>query len=54
MPGIVMGLRTHNDPVTNGERAFVLASTIKATEDGDTPIKLRNFSSKKKAEGGKS
>lgn len=49
-----MGLRTHNEPVTTGERAFVLASTITAIEEGDTPIKLRNFSSKKKAEGGKS
>lgn len=42
-----MGLRTRNDPITEGERAFILASTKKAIMEGDTPIKLRNFSSKK-------
>ena len=43
MPGIVMGLRTPNDPVTDGERAFMLASTKKAITEGDTPVKIRNF-----------
>lgn len=52
-PGILMGLRTHNDPVPPGERAFMLASTKKALMDGDTPVKVRNFSSKKD-KGGKS
>lgn len=53
-PGIFMGIRTRNDPVTEGERAFMLASTKKAIMDGDTPIKLRNFSGKKDSKGGKS
>lgn len=45
-PGVVMGLRTSNEVVTEGERAFMLASTMTAVEDGDTPVKIRNFSSK--------
>lgn len=49
-----MGIRTRNDPVTEGERAFMLASTKKALTEGDTPVKLRNFSSKKDSKGGKS
>lgn len=48
-----MGLRTRNDPVTEGERAFMLASTKKAVLEGDMPVKLRNFSGKKD-KGGKS
>lgn len=47
-----MGLRGANDPIPEGERAFILASTKKALMDGDTPIKLRNFSkNNKKTEG---
>lgn len=42
-----MGLRTRNDPIPEGERAFILASTRKALEEGDVPVKVRNFSSKK-------
>ena len=45
-PGIVMGLRTPNDIVTQGEHDFMIASTKKAVVDGDTPVKIRNFSSK--------
>lgn len=45
-----MGLRTRNDKIPEGERAFILASTMKALEDGDTPVKLRNFGSNKKKE----
>lgn len=52
-PGVLMGLRTRNDPIPPGERAFILASTKKALMEGDTPVKLRNFSSKKD-KGGKS
>ena len=48
MPGIAMGLRTPNDPVTDGERAFMLASTKKALMEGDQPVKLRNLTGKKK------
>lgn len=45
-----MGLRTVNDPIPEGERAFILASTKKALMEGDTPVKIRNFSSKKPEE----
>lgn len=47
-PGVLMGLRTHYEPVTEGERAFMLASTRKALLEGDTPVKVRNFSNNKK------
>lgn len=46
-PGVLMGLRTVNDPVSEGERAFMLASTRKALMEGDTPVKIRNFASNK-------
>lgn len=45
-----MGLRTVNDPIPDGERAFILASTKKALMEGDTPVKIRNFSGKKPKE----
>lgn len=47
-----MGLRTRNDPIPPGERAFILASIKKAITEGDLPVKIRNFSSKKD-QGGK-
>lgn len=47
-PGIVMGLRTQNDLVPHGEQVFMLASTRKALVDGDTPVKISNFTSKSK------
>lgn len=43
MPGILMGLRTINDPVTKGERAFILGSITYALENGETPVKVKNF-----------
>lgn len=43
-----MGLRSRNDPIPEGERAFILASTRKALQEGDTPVKDRNFASNKK------
>lgn len=49
-----MGLRAPNDPIPYGERAFMLASTKYAIINGDTPVKLRNFSKQKKDAGGKS
>lgn len=52
-PGVFMGLRTRNDPIPDGERAFMLASIKKALQEGDIPLKMRNFSDgKKKKEGG--
>lgn len=44
-----MGLRTQNDIIPSGERTFIFASIKKAVDEGDTPVKIRNFSSKKKA-----
>nr|DAH94294.1 MAG TPA: hypothetical protein [Caudoviricetes sp.] len=49
-PGIVFGTRTQNEPVTPGERAFMLACARKALEDGNISVKIRNLSGKK-AEG---
>lgn len=46
-----MGLRTANDSIPEGERAFMLASTRKALTEGDTPVKIRNFSTKNKQGG---
>lgn len=51
-PGVVMGLRAPNDPIPEGERAFIMASTKKALLEGDTPIKLKNLTSKKSDKGG--
>lgn len=47
-----MGLRTRNDRIPAGERAFILASIKKALQEGDVPVKIRNFGNKKKTEGG--
>lgn len=43
-----MGLRTRNDLIPAGERAFIIASIKKAIIEGDTPVKVRNFNNKKK------
>jgi hypothetical protein len=51
-PGILMGLRTRNDPIPAGERAFIIASIKKSIIEGDLPVKIRNFSGK--AKGGNS
>ena len=42
-----MGLRTRNDSIPAGERAFILASTKKALLDGDVPVKANMFGNKK-------
>lgn len=47
-----MGLRTRNDKIPEGERAFMLASTKKALMEGDTPVKIRNFGKPKPEEHG--
>ena len=47
-----MGLRTRNDSIPDGERAFMLASIKKALSEGDTPVTVRSFGAKKN-EGGK-
>lgn len=52
-PGVLMGLRTRNDRIPAGERAFILASTKKAYLDGDIPVKANMFGNKKdKGKGG--
>ncbi len=43
LPGEVMGVRSSTEKVTAGERAFILASTRKALEEGYTPVKIGNF-----------
>lgn len=52
MPGIVLGLRTQNDPALPGETTFVLASTSVALDEWDTPVKVRNVIPKKDAKKG--
>ena len=47
MPGVVLGLRSQSDPALPGETIFVLASTSIALDEGDIPIKVRNFPMKK-------
>ena len=49
-----MGFRTPSEPIPYGERAFMLASTRKAIEEGDLPVKIRNFGKPKKEQGGSS
>ena len=53
-PGIFLGTRTRNDAITDGERAFMLASIKKAIMDGDVPIKAKNFSKNNTNSGGAS
>ena len=35
--------------LTAGERAFCFASTIKALEDGDVPVKVKNFAKREES-----
>ncbi len=46
-----MGVRSSAERVTAGERVFMLASTRKAIEEGDTPVKIRSFPKEKKGSG---
>lgn len=43
-PGIALGLRTANELIPNGERAFMQASDYKAASDGYIGLKACNFS----------
>lgn len=52
-PGVFLGLRTANDPVPKGERAFMLASIKKALKEGDYPVSVRSFSKNPDKEGTK-
>lgn len=47
-----MGFRTQNDPVPDGERAFMTASIKKALMEGDTPVKIKHFSKSQETGGG--
>lgn len=42
-PAIFMGLRTCNEPITEGERAFMIASDEIAVEHNDRTLRLRDF-----------
>jgi len=46
-PGVLMGLRGRSDAIPPGERAFILASTQMAIEDGYTPVKNSSFGKSK-------
>lgn len=46
-----MGFRTRNEPVTDGERSFMMASIYKAMTDGETPIQIKHFSKKQETGG---
>lgn len=50
-PGVFMGFRTRNEPVTDGELAFMKASIYKAITDGETPIQIKHFSKKQETGG---
>lgn len=41
-----MGIRTVSDPVTRGERAFMMASDLIAIEKGYVPVKVSNFANR--------
>lgn len=45
-PGILMGLRTREERMPPGERAFIMASNRKALEDGYLPVKVNSFEEK--------
>lgn len=46
-----MGIRTVNDPILEGERVFMRASDMKAMEEGDTPVKVKNFTGRSEDNG---
>ena len=46
-----MGIRTANDPITVGERAFMIASDLKAIEEGDLPVRIRNLGGRSEEDG---
>ena len=50
-PGILMGLRTVNDRIPCGERAFILASNQIALEHLELPVKVNNFVKKEDEHG---
>lgn len=46
-----MGTRTIHDPIPEGERVFMMASDMKALEEADVPITVRNFSGRSNEDG---
>ncbi len=50
-PGVFMGFRELTDPISAGERAFITASLRKAMEEGDMPVKQKNFAKPKRGAG---
>lgn len=49
-PGVLMGLRSVNEPMADGERAFCFACLHRAITENELPVTVRNFV-KPKAEG---
>ncbi len=50
-PGVFMGFRRPTDPISDGERAFITAALRKAREEGDVPIRQKNFAKPKRGAG---
>lgn len=48
LPGVALGMRGPMDKLLPREHCFIMASTKKALEEGDTPVKIRNFAKEKK------
>jgi len=42
-PAVFMGLRTQNELITEGERAFMIASDELAFENNDRPLRVHDF-----------
>ena len=54
LPGVILGLRAPSETILPGEKIFALASTRKSLEEGDTPVKIRDFAKQQpKKEGSK-
>ena len=45
-PDVFMGIAAANDPISEGTRAFMIAADKKAIEDGNIPVRVRNFAKK--------
>lgn len=52
-PDVFMGIAGANDPISEGTRSFMIAADKKAIEDGDMPVRIRNFAKKGGGENGK-
>lgn len=46
-PGVLMGYRTRNELIPEGERAFIMGSNLYALEKRETPVTANFFMSNK-------